>query len=604
MNRKPVDYLFEVSWEVCNKVGGINTVIKSKIPEMQRYYRDGYFLIGPYFQEKIVTEFQERIPPEPFLRTFEKLKKVGIVCHYGKWLISSSQYGYEPNTILIDFSGYVSNRNEIKTKFWEVFRIDSLNSDYHDYDEPIIWSTCFGVFLEEFLKQKKLRNCKVLAHFHEWLSCGGLLYIKMKNLKVATVFTTHATVLGRTLAGNNVDLYNKLPELNPDEEAYRWYVHTKHQTEKVAAHVADVFTTVSEITAIESKYILGKEPDIIVYNGLNASKFPSIEEFSIRHRVNKEKIKEFLKYYFFPYYSFDLENTLFYFTTGRYEFHNKGFDILIEALGLLNKKLKDEKSKLTIVVFFWVPAATIRIKPELAISKVYYEDMKEMIDEHLEEIKQKLIFLLLSKKRITEKSLLGDEILMETKKKIKRFLREGNPALCTHDLVNEAIDPILQHCKKHGLLNREEDRVKVVFYPVYLHGLDGLLDLNYDDAVMGCHLGIFPSYYEPWGYTPAETASLGVASVTTDYSGFARYIRNTGDVKGDKGIFVIEMFNKTHEEKVRNLFECLYRYSKFSKKGRIENKIEAQRIAFLIDWKILIKNYIAAHELAVKRVYG
>jgi len=477
--------LFEVSWEVCNKVGGINTVIKSKVSHLIKHYKGDYFLIGPYLSEKAVKEFQERIPPEELQGIFDKLKTDGVICHYGEWLIPE-----KPKTILV--------------------------------------------------------------------------------------------------------------EIDPEKEAYKWKIQSKHQVERVSAHESDVFTTVSEITAIQADHFLGRWPDVLLFNGLDMEKYPCFEEVSIKHRLYREKIKSFLQYYFFPYYSFDLDNTLIYFISGRYEFHNKGIDIFIKALSRLNRRLKEEKSKKTIVAFFWVPRDVIRIKPELVQSRAYYEDIEESIDDNLKDIQGRIIRALISKKSFTETDLFSKEFLFKTKKKVLRFLRKGTPPLCTHDLFNEEDDPILKGFKESNLLNKKGDRVKVVFYPIYLTGADNLLDLDYNESIIGTHLGVFPSYYEPWGYTPLETGALGVASITTDFSGFGRYI--SSDLgKKDLGIFVIKMFNKSEEEKIENLFEVLYRFSQLDREGRMENKIEARRLASLVDWDKLIGNYIKAHELAVKQ---
>ncbi|MEM2918800.1 MAG: hypothetical protein QXY62_04815 [Candidatus Altiarchaeota archaeon] len=590
----PINFIFEVSWEVCNKVGGINTVIKSKVPQMLKHYHDNYFLIGPYIQKKAVIEFQEKVPFDFLHDVFSALNKEGIVCRYGKWLTEG-----EPNTILVDYTGYKYKNNEIKAKLWESFKIDSLGTDFYDFDEPILWSTAVGCFLEKFARNFK--DKKIVAHFHEWLSCGALLYLKRNNVKLPTIFTTHATVVGRTLAGNNFDLYGKLPDIDADKEAYNLKVHSKHQVEKISAHVCDVFTTISEILALETKFILGRDPDILIYNGLDFSRYPTIEEISLKHRLYRERIREFLRYYFFPYYSFDLDNTLIYFISGRYEFHNKGIDLLIQALAKLNKKLKEENSKKTIVVFFLIPKEVIRIKPEISQARAYYEDFRSLVDENLSDIRSRVVDSILSKKQISEKTLFSKEFIFEAKRRAFRFFKDGLPYLCTHDIHNEESDLILKALRENELLNRRDDKVKVIFYPTYLTGADSLLDLSYNEFILGSHLGIFPSYYEPWGYTPLETAALGVAAVTTDFSGFGRYLLKLNE--GKKGIFVIEMFNRPVDKKIENLFQVMYNFCKLTREERVRNKLEAQKLSKLVDWEVLIEGYIKAHNLAVERVY-
>ncbi|MBU4406325.1 MAG: glycogen/starch synthase [Candidatus Altiarchaeota archaeon] len=593
MGRKKENLLFEVSWEVCNKVGGINTVVKSKAPSMINHYGQNYFLVGPYFPKKSLKEFQERIPPDNLDSIFKRLGKEGIICHYGEWLILG-----QPKTILVDFTNYAYKKDEIKGWLWEKYGIDSMNSNFNDFDEPVIWGYACGRLLEEISKAYDMR---VLAHFHEWLTGSALLYLKGNNVGVATVFTTHATMLGRTMAGNNVELYGMIDKIDPVREAYKWNVHSKHQTESAAALNSDVFTTVSETTAIEAKHILKRWPDVLLFNGLDIGNYPSFEEVSIKHRLYKDKIKSFLEYYFFPYYSFDLDNTLIYFISGRYEFHNKGIDVLIQALARLNDKLKSTKSRKSIAVFFWIPKEVARIKPDILQSRAYYKDMEEYLDDNMIDVKSRIMLALITKKPITEENLLSKEFIFETNKRVMNFLKKGSPPLCTHDMHNEDSDPIIQSFKQHGLLNRIEDRVKVMFYPTYLTGADNLLDLSYDEAIIGSHLGVFPSYYEPWGYTPMETGALGVASVTTDFSGFGRCISK--NLKKNPGIFVINMFNRTKEEGVENLFKMLYDFTNLDKESRIKNKIEARKIAFDMGWDRLTENYIKAHTLALKKAH-
>ena len=592
---KQADYLFEVSWEICNKVGGIYTVVKSKAAEIMKCYKENYFAIGPFFPEKVAGEFQEKVPSDKLKQVFEKLTKEGIKCHYGSWLIKG-----EPNTILVDFSRFASKKDEIKTSLWQNFKIDSLNTQYFDFDEPIIWSYAVGKLIEEI--KNSFQDKKIVAQFHEWLAGAGLLYLKQNNIKVATVFTTHATILGRTMSFANENLYELFDKINPEEKAYEYGIQAKYLTEKQSASNADVFTTVSEITAIEAEHLLGKKPDILLPNGLDLKKFPTFEEASIKHRLYRERIREFLLYYFFPYYSFDLDNTLLYFLCGRYEFRAKGIDIFIKALAKLNEKLKKEKSKKTIVAFFWVPGNIRSIKTQLLESRAFFEDIKDGIDDNINQIKNKIIYSIASKKKIIEKNIFDEDFMHENKKKVLKLMKKGDPTLSTHDLHDKQNDPIIKAFNEAGLLNKKEDRVKVVFYPIYLTGADSLLDLSYYECMQGSHLGVFPSYYEPWGYTPLEAAALGVSSVTTDLAGFGRYINEKSVQSKNPGIFVLKRLGKKDGEVVKELTNSFYYFSNLSKQDRIKNKMEAQRLSSLANWDVLIKNYIEAHNLAVKRL--
>ena len=288
--------------------------------------------------------------------------------------------------------------------------------------------------------------------------------------------------------------------------------------------------------------------------------------------------------------------------------------MFLKALAKLNNKLKEENSKRTFVAFFFIPAGVKNIKPELVENREYYNDVKESVDEYKEKIRNYILINLLSQKRLAKETIFPEDFLSETKRKVLRFAKGGKPFMCTHDLFDEGRDPILNLFRATGLDNLEDDRVKVVFYPTYMSGADGLLDLSYYDAIIGGHMGVFPSIYEPWGYTPLEAGALGVASVTTDLAGFGRFINQqrpkdvcnetSCDIAKEQGIFVCRRQNKTDEESVDELFNVLYFYSKLSKEERIDNKIEARRLAGLADWKHLFSNYIQAHNAAVDKKWS
>ncbi len=592
--QKKADILFEVSWEVCNKVGGIYTVVKSKAAKMVEHYGSNYFLVGPYFASKAIAEFQEEVPNEFCKAPFEELKKIGIICHFGKWLIEGS-----PFVILIDFVNYKHKTNDIKRELWDWYKIDSLRSQL-DYDEPVVWAYTAGMLIE------KLLNCykdkKIVAQFHEWLSGAGLLYIKKKNVKVATVFTTHATVLGRTLASSNIDLYNVWGKINPDNEVYKYNIEAKHLIEKNSAAFADVFTTVSEITGMEAEYLLKKKPDALLPNGLDISKFPTFEELAIKHRLQRDRIREFMLYYFFPYCTFDPKETLIYFIAGRYEFHDKGIDIYIKALGRLNERLKQLKSKKTIIAFIWVPANFRNIRPELLENKTLYQDIKDALEEVIDDVEKNIIYSFVSNKKTTKENLFEDDFLTEMKIRVGRFVKKGSPPLLTHDLYDEN-DVILRTIISAGLRNEEQDPVKIVYYPIYLSGADGLLNLNYYEAMQGSHLGVFPSYYEPWGYTPLEAGALGVSSVTTDLAGFGRYFCTECTQSDTPGIFVLKRLNKSDDDVVNQLVDVMFNFANLSKEDRTANKMQARKTASMADWKSFVNNYIEAHNMAVDKMY-
>ncbi|MEM4366377.1 MAG: hypothetical protein QXN46_02160, partial [Candidatus Woesearchaeota archaeon] len=359
--------VFEVSWEVCNKIGGIFTVVQSKAQQMVNIYGRKYFLLGPYFPQKASGIFEETIAPAECKEPFDKLRKDGIECHCGRWLTKGN-----PLVILIDFTNFAKNKNDIKRRLWELYGIDSLYTEYYDFDEPVIWSWAAGKVIEELAK---VFGGKVVAQFHEWLSGAGLLYLKSVEAKVGTVFTTHATTLGRALASERADFYDIIPKINAQQEARARGpgLLAKHQLEQACAKSADVFSTVSELTAMEAEHILGRKADLLLPNGLDMEKFPTFEEASVKHKLFNDRIRHFILFYFFPYYRFEIKKTLIYFLAGRYEFHDKGVDIFIKALSLLNERLKKEKSPITIVAFFWIPGNAKGIKPELLENKPFLE---------------------------------------------------------------------------------------------------------------------------------------------------------------------------------------------------------------------------------------
>jgi len=594
------DYLFEVSWEVCNKVGGIYTVLTSKLEQMQSYYKN-YFLIGPYFEYNAKIEFTEEKPPAEFILAFEILRTENIICHYGKW----DDVKTTPHVILIESNGIMDKKNSIKADYWNDYQIDSLRA-YWDFEEPSLWSYCVGRLIHE-LYVGSLKNTKIVVQFHEWLAAFGLLYLKKNCKNVAKVFTTHATVLGRTLASNGVDLYGSIATIDPIREAYRFNVEAKHLTERAAALNADVFTTVSEITGMEAEKFLSRKPDIFLYNGLDIDKFPSFEEISIKHKVSENRLKEFLSYFYFPYYTFNMDNNLIFFTVGRYEYHNKGYDILVKALGRLNDMLKKDSSNVTTVsVFFWIPMEQHGMKMEVLENKNYYMHIKNFVNANGDEILTNFISNIISKKEHSETMILATDIVQDLRKDLIAFERSGNPPFSTHN-VDEQNNQLIVAFKQNGLLNRKEDMIKVVSEPVYLNGNDGFIDLTYYDALVGCQLGIFPSYYEPWGYTPLESVAVGVPALTTDLSGFGLFVKNhivsTDKLSKEReGIYILERLNKSEDEILTEFVNTLYTFTKLTKSERVEFKLRAKNSSKLADWKIFVKNYVNAHNMALYRV--
>ncbi|MBN1792578.1 hypothetical protein JW826_02745 [Candidatus Woesearchaeota archaeon] len=591
MIKANADCLFEASWEVCNKCGGINTVIKTKAPHVKNYYKD-YFLIGPYFEKNAEVELQQVEPPDFLKGIFHEMQSFGVTCYFGNWLIRG-----EPFTILLDFQGFFSKKDEVRTILWEKFGVDSLLARF-DFDEPVLWSWASGMLLEKIASA--LPDKRIVAQFHEWLSGAGLLYLKANNVKIGTVFTTHATMLGRTLASVDFDLYGELGKFDPLEKAKQHGMAEKHTMEVASARNADIFTTVSEITGLEAEKVLGRKPDVLLLNGIDLDKFPTIEETSIKHVTFRGVLREFLTYHFFPYYTFDLSHNLMFFCASRYEFHNKGIDILIKALGLLNEQLKRENSDRTVTMFFWIPMGTRGVKVELLENKNYYKHITSLVNMKSEEILQQIVTDFISQKADLHGNFFDKDFMKELKRNILTFHRVGNPSILTHNIDNEGNDAIVQSLLAEGLDNKEDDKVKVIVYPVYLSGNDGLLNLSYYDAMAGCHLGIFPSYYEPWGYTPLEAAAMGLSSITSDLSGFGMYMKNRV-LKENTGIYILSLLGRTRDQQVKDLAAKMYTFAMFDHAERVQNKINAKYLSNLADWKHFVKFYITAHNKAIEK---
>jgi glycogen(starch) synthase len=549
-----------------------------------------YYAVGPYIKEKSEIEIINAAPPDFLRAAFAELSHFGIECHYGQWQIKG-----EPNVILIDFQGYLGKRNEIKRKLWDLYKVDSINSDW-DYDEPLVWAFCAGLLVERIAT--KLPG-PIVVQAHEWLAGAALLQLRAANASVRTVFTTHATTLGRSLAGTGSALYENISGYDPYREAQRLNVIAKHTLERASAQQADIFTTVSDITGLEAEHFLGRKPDVLVPNGLDLDKFPTFEETSVKHIQNREKVREFLTYHFFPYYSFDLEHTLQFFILGRYEWHNKGIDVMMRALKELNERLRKDLPDRTIAVFIFIMRPHRGIKLELFENKNYYRHIKGAVEWNAKEILKRLVYDFVSGSKNPSESVFTKEFLQEMHRDIHKFKRTGNPLVVTHNLENEYDDIIVRSCYDSGLDNREDDRVKLIFYPAMLDGNDGLLDMQLYDVISGCHLGLFPSYYEPWGYTPLEAAAMGVPALTTDLSGFGQYMKPF--LTQGKGIYVVDRYQKSDDYVVKELVDEMFDFAKLDHAERVELKIAAKTLSQLCDWRHFIKNYITAHNMAVEK---
>lgn len=573
----------EVSFEVANKVGGIYQVLGSKSSKMKEFYGEGYLTVGYYDEDSMRKEFAPR--ENPYDKIFEKLKEEGIECYYGVWEVGGS-----PKTILVDPSGLKKSVDEIKERYWDEYNIDSYAAGY-DFDDPVKWGYAVARLIEELEK-----NQEFVVQLHEWLSSGPIFHVESP-----TVFTTHATVLGRALSNSNHDLLSMIGTGDIDDEdlADELGVKAKHDMEKAAARESDVFTTVSHVTGEEASVIHGIEPDKILPNGFNVEDYPSLEDLSVNHKNKKDEVKEFLHAYFDPYYPLELgEDPRIFFTSGRYEFHNKGFDILIDALGKINERPGDD-----LYFFFLVPADVKGPDMEVLENKSLYEELEDYVDSKMPELRRRFVNSVASGEDPvkTVQDCLEDSGQLE-------FLQENfhkkrgsdGPPISAFEL-NYGNDDIVESLKSQGITNSEDDRVKVVFYPTYLSVGDKLLSMEYEDMVVASSAGFFPSYYEPWGYTPVETAANGALALTSDLAGFGQYLMKEVNSSERKGIEILNRKDREREEVIEDLARALEEFLSFDKTEITERKHNARKLAQLTSWEKLGENYREAHELAVEK---
>lgn len=447
------------------------------------------------------------------------------------------------------------------------------------------------------------RPPRLLAHFHEWLSGLGLVFCRTRKLGIATVFTTHATLLGRYLCAANVDFYNNLENFNLDHEAGGRQIFHRYCAERAAASLAHCFTTVSRITAFEATHLLKRSPDAITPNGLSVKKFAAIHEFQNLHAVAKEKIHNFVRGHFYGHYDFDLDKTLYFFIAGRYEFSNKGADLFIESLARLNHKLKDLGSDVTVVAFIIMPTKTNNFNVESLRGQAISKQLRDTVNQVQKDIGNRLYEHCLRGHVPSGNQIIFKEDVIKLKRCTFSVARTTLPPVCTHNVIDDQADPALSAIRRCKLFNHREDRVKVVFHPEFLVSTNPLFGIDYDEFVRGCHLGVFPSYYEPWGYTPAECTVMGIPSVTTNLSGFGCFMSEHIADPQSYGIYIVDRRFKSPDESVDQLAEYMFDFSQLSRRQRVIQRNRTERLSDLLNWKNLGHYYRKARRLAMERVF-
>lgn len=592
------NHLIEIAWETCNQVGGIYTVLRTKVPSMVEQWGENYNLIGPYFPQTVQNEFEEiqELGDNPLEKTIADMKALGHPVYYGYWIVTG-----KPKIILFDIQSTLIEINKIKGRIWEDHKINTLGAE-DLVDQTIAFGEMIKIFLE-LLAKNASRKINVVAHFHEWMASTCLPDLKKQKVKIATVFTTHATMLGRYIAGNVENFYDKIESFDWEVEAKRYNIEPQASFERKAALCSDVMTTVSEITAQECKVFLGRSPDVQLPNGLNIQRFAAMHEHQILHTRYKKYIDKFVMGHFFQNQPFDLENTLYFFTSGRYEYTNKGYNLCIDALAELNKKLKKHQSKKTIVMFFITKRPYHTIDPEVLHSRAVLDEIRETCDSINHEIAEKLFIHSTSSEdsKIPDINNFIDEYWkLRLKRTVQSWKSKTLPKIVTHFLKQE--DEIIENLNRTGLINYGDDRVKVVYHPDFIVSTNPLFGLDYGQFVRGCNLGIFPSYYEPWGYTPLECIARGVPTVTSNLSGFGGYMMSIMKDYEEWGVNVIDRNNQSYQEAVKEMVEKLFQFVQQNQRERTMQRNRVESIADTFDWSNLRSQYDTAHELALMKM--
>ena len=445
----------------------------------------------------------------------------------------------------------------------------------------------------------------MIAHFHEWLAGVALPLTKKRHMDLTTIFTTHATLLGRYLCAGSVDFYNNLQLFDVDAEAGKRGIYHRYCIERAATHSCDVFTTVSHITAYESEHLLKRKPDGVLPNGLNVKKFSAVHEFQNLHQQAKEKINDFVRGHFYGHNDFEPENTLYFFTSGRYEYRNKGVDMFIESLARLNHRLRVSGSKMTVVAFIIMPAQTTSLTVEALRGQAVIKSLNDTIQVIERSVGKRLFERAAHWKEgdpmPDETELMTSQDRVMIRRRLFAMKRNTLPPIVTHNMVNDAEDPVLNQIRRVQLFNHPSDHVKVVFHPEFLNSANPVLPLDYDDFVRGTHLGVFSSYYEPWGYTPAECTVMGVPSITTNLSGFGCYMEDLIENSSDYGIYIVDRRMKGVDDSVNQLTSFMFEFTAKSRRQRINQRNRTERLSDLLDWKRMGMEYVKARQLALRR---
>lgn len=538
------DYIFETSWEVCNKVGGIYTVLSTRAKTLQDRMKDHVIFLGPdCWYESQSPYFKQ--DDSLFADWQQKALVDGLKVKVGRWDIPG-----EPIAMLVDFREAYAHKDELYGKLWEYYHVDSLHA-YGDYDESAMFAYATALVVESFYKFYLSEKDKVIFHTNEWQTGFAALVLQHRMPQIASIFTTHATCIGRSIAGNNKPLYEYLWAYNGDQMASELNMESKHSIEKQTAHHVDCFTTVSDITATECKELLEKPVDIVLPNGFENDFVPKGAAFTKKRKAARKRLLDVANALTGSDFN---DDTLIVSTSGRYEFRNKGIDVFIEAM---NRLRFDENLKKEVVAFIEVPGWVNSPRQDL-IDRL---NSGESFDTPLD------------------------------------------MPLLTHWLNEQEHDNMMNMAQSLGIRNAKGDKVKLIFVPCYLTGDDGVLNMSYYDLVLGNDLCVYPSYYEPWGYTPLEAVAFKVPCITTDLAGFGLWANTEKGAYSEieDGVKVLHRTDYNYSEVADGIKDTVVRYSNFN--NSIVNKCRrnAEKLSHKALWSEFIRYYEQAYDIALRK---
>lgn len=554
------DYIFEASWEVCNKVGGIYTVLSTRAKTLQDLMPDHILFVGPdFWQEKANPLFAE--DKSLFKDWREKAAKENLTLRIGRWQIPG-----KPIAILVDFRPFFAYKNDIYGGLWRDFQVDSLHA-YGDYDEASMFSYAAGRVAESFYHFYLNEQQRVIYQAHEWMTGLGALYLQKKVPQIASIFTTHATTIGRSIAGNGKPLYQYLFAYNGNQMASELNVESKHSIERQTAHHADCFTTVSDVTARECMELLDKQPDVVLPNGFEMDFVPQGRKFTAARTRARKRILEVANALMGTEMT---DETLFISTSGRYEWKNKGIDVYLEGLDRLRQRAEELR------------------RPVLALVEVpaWQAGPREDLKLKIESLKLK----------VSEES--SEQVQVETPS-----TSQLSTPYITHVLREPWNDPVTATLQAKGFENKPEDMVKVMFVPCYLDGQDGIFNLHYYDLLIGLDMTVYPSYYEPWGYTPLESVAFHVPCLTTTLAGFglwAEEVKAAPNHLDTDGVEVIARTDYNFDEVADRIASEVIGFAALKKKQVEVAREAAAALAEKAQWKHFIQYYLQAYDIALR----